>query len=213
MRRHPYYGPSVYYLRVTGKLPVKLFILGGIGMLQLHCCFDEKKKCFFKYDIGLGTLPHLEVSFHLDWKNFHEKSTLVFTIFLTVQKKIFISNRCLPIMQPCFHLFQIFSIFSLQICLYIIFIVFQMLYFSSYFQYKIKVTVTSLCPSLWFTHLPAFATTQHHKARFLQLAFKILTNMQKLNLSQADEVNGETGSRKRLMSQRERERAFVCEKE
>nr|XP_027222010.1 uncharacterized protein LOC113814187 [Penaeus vannamei] len=47
----------------------------------------------------------------------------------------------------------------------------------------------STCYSLWFTHLPAFATTQHHKARFLQLAFKILTNMQKLNLSQADEVS------------------------
>ncbi|XP_042860658.1 DENN domain-containing protein Crag-like isoform X3 [Penaeus japonicus] len=47
----------------------------------------------------------------------------------------------------------------------------------------------STCYSLWYTHLPAFATTQHHKARFLQLAFKILTNMQKLNLSQSDEVS------------------------
>ncbi|XP_071522389.1 DENN domain-containing protein Crag isoform X1 [Panulirus ornatus] len=47
----------------------------------------------------------------------------------------------------------------------------------------------STCYSLWFTHLPAFASTQHHKARFLQLAFKILTNMQKLHLSQADEVS------------------------
>ncbi|XP_042231480.1 DENN domain-containing protein Crag-like isoform X1 [Homarus americanus] len=47
----------------------------------------------------------------------------------------------------------------------------------------------STCYSLWFTQLPAFALTQHHKARFLQLAFKILTNMQKLHLSQADEVS------------------------
>ncbi|KAK7074904.1 DENN domain-containing protein 4B [Halocaridina rubra] len=47
----------------------------------------------------------------------------------------------------------------------------------------------STCYSLWFTHLPAFASTQPHKARFLQLAFKVLTNMQKLNLSQADEVS------------------------
>ncbi|XP_066939254.1 DENN domain-containing protein Crag isoform X9 [Macrobrachium rosenbergii] len=47
----------------------------------------------------------------------------------------------------------------------------------------------SSCYSLWFTQLPAFASTQHHKARFLQLAFRILTNMQKLNLSQADEVS------------------------
>lgn len=67
---------------------------------------------------------------------------------------------------------------------------------------NIEVTITSLSPSLWYTHLPAFATTQHHKARFLQLAFKILTNMQKLNLSQSDEVNWE-GMKEKERSNRE----------
>ncbi|XP_076042412.1 DENN domain-containing protein Crag isoform X3 [Oratosquilla oratoria] len=44
------------------------------------------------------------------------------------------------------------------------------------------------CYSLWFTHLPSFALTQSHKSRVLQLAYKILTNMQKLSLTQYDEV-------------------------
>lgn len=88
----------------------------------------------------------------------------------------------------------------------------QMLYIPPSFKYKIQVTIASLYPSLWFTHLPAFATTQHHKARFLQLAFKILTNMQKLNLSQADEVNRGEGKEKETNGW-EIEQAFVCEKE
>ncbi|CAL4117848.1 unnamed protein product, partial [Meganyctiphanes norvegica] len=47
----------------------------------------------------------------------------------------------------------------------------------------------SCCYSLWFTALPAFATTQHHKGRILQLAYNLLTNLQKLHLTQSDEVS------------------------